>query len=585
MLAMLYLEKHQIDYRDGISYYAVAVDNYPDKPHRVVSELRFIDILPFKHVYKLAELDGTSSSSLTLEELIARQRVNLNRTFVLEQDRSIDTAAAMRLATFEEELAAATAEFSEGLRAIGNPIPALDDALSAMRSATRSLDKKEVPSARSHEETALKWLIAARRNLANVLSESSSKGECRKFDREQVQKIRSPRKDDDKELAEFVDDLEELAEREEAFSEEIEAKGGGGAKLDPPPPNEGQAGASEQPDSTPSDSEKPGSTPSTKGAGSGKGKSSKEGEPSKPNPVQEQRKAAEEAERLRRLAQKDKTLTDSAKRRLDAAAKLVDESSKALEAGRSSEAADKAREAARKLESLAREVGALKAQELADALARERDLAQAIAKSEKELGDSLEPGSKESKKAGAGGADARAGRQRELADDLAALEDVLERIRSRAALEHRELAQLLEQATKTEPTGRGQGLDALRNAEAIESGRRRRARGGSREARGLAEKIDDLAHDLEIGPQGRGSARGSSGGHCWPPKNRPPGAGPAARRGRPLQRRPKSGEELDGPRRSGRQTLAWQRTAAEGRGDSPERDPVQPRRRLDRRRR
>ena len=44
----------------------------------------------------------------------------------------------MRLATFEEELAAATAEFSEGLRANGGQIAALDEAVSAMRSATRS---------------------------------------------------------------------------------------------------------------------------------------------------------------------------------------------------------------------------------------------------------------------------------------------------------------------------------------------------------------------------------------------------------------------------------------------------------------
>ena len=105
-----------------------------------------------------------------------------------------------------------------------------------------------------------------------------------------MQKLRRPRKDDDKELAEFIDDLEELAEREEAFSEEIEAKGRGGPKLDPPPPNEGQAGASEQADSTPTDSEQPGSTPSKQGSGPGQGKSSKQGEPSKPNPVQEQRK-------------------------------------------------------------------------------------------------------------------------------------------------------------------------------------------------------------------------------------------------------------------------------------------------------
>ena len=167
VLTMLYLEKHQINFKDGISYYAFVVDNYPNNPHRVVSDLRFIDILPYKHVYSLVRVKkAQSSSSLTLEELIARQRVNLNRTFVLERDRSIDEADAMRLATFEEELATATAEFAEGLRAIGRQVAALDDAQNAMRSATLASISKEVQPARSHEETALKWLIAARQNVA-----------------------------------------------------------------------------------------------------------------------------------------------------------------------------------------------------------------------------------------------------------------------------------------------------------------------------------------------------------------------------------------------------------------------------------
>ena len=83
-------------------------------------------------------------------------------------------------------------------------------------------------------------------------------------------------------------------------------------------------------------------------------------------------------------------LTELAIRRLDAAAQSVQESSRSIEAGREAEAAEKARAAARKLESAARQVGALKARELTDRLARQRDLAQAIAKAERELGQALE---------------------------------------------------------------------------------------------------------------------------------------------------------------------------------------------------
>ena len=80
----------------------------------------------------------------------------------------------MKLATFEEELAAATAEFSAGLNAVGVQILALDEAATAMRSATRSLDARDLPSGREQEESALKWLINARENVRTLLSTQPS---------------------------------------------------------------------------------------------------------------------------------------------------------------------------------------------------------------------------------------------------------------------------------------------------------------------------------------------------------------------------------------------------------------------------
>ena len=89
-LETLYLEKHPLDHSAAITYYAFAEDNCPLKPHRVVSELRFIDILPFKQDYQFAQGEGScSGNSLSLEELIARQRENLSRTFALEREPSL----------------------------------------------------------------------------------------------------------------------------------------------------------------------------------------------------------------------------------------------------------------------------------------------------------------------------------------------------------------------------------------------------------------------------------------------------------------------------------------------------------------
>ena len=230
----LYLEKHKLDFTDAITYYAFVEDNYPPRPHRVVSELRFIDILPFKQDYQWCEGEagGSCNGSVSLEELIARQRVNLNRTFALERETVGGRRGRGRLARFERELHAATAEFAEGLAAIAGPIPALDEAVAAMQSASSSLDAKDLTSARPHEEAALKGLIGARQNLRKILKQSSSSqaSACRKFDLQQVAEDSAgrPRDQTKKQLAALENDLRELAKREQKFSEEIEAKGGGG---------------------------------------------------------------------------------------------------------------------------------------------------------------------------------------------------------------------------------------------------------------------------------------------------------------------------------------------------------------------
>jgi hypothetical protein len=58
-LAKLYLEKHKLSYTDGLTYYAFVEDNRPYRPHRVVTDLRFLDILPYKQAFQLVEGGGT----------------------------------------------------------------------------------------------------------------------------------------------------------------------------------------------------------------------------------------------------------------------------------------------------------------------------------------------------------------------------------------------------------------------------------------------------------------------------------------------------------------------------------------------
>ncbi len=438
-LETLYLEKHSLDFNGAITYYAFVEDNYSPKPHRVVSDLRFIDILPFKQDYQLVNGEGScSGSSVSLEELIARQRDNLNRTFALERETAVGDAAAKRVARNQAELHAATAEFAQGIAAIAGPVSALEDAVAAMQSATAALEKKDIRTARPREEAALKGLIAARQNLRKLLKQSTSSqaSACRKFDRQQSQKLRRPPAPENKqELAALEKDLRELARREQKFSEEISS--------------------------------------------------------AKPSLAGEQKQAAREAERLNKLAQQDEAVTSDARSRLGQAASKVGDSSRAIEEKRPADAARQAREAARRLESLARQVGALKASELSDRLARERDFAQEIARAERELGQALEQArARESSPDESG---QLAARQAELAEDTAALADVLDQIKAAAAQDDRELAQVITQAESSNPP-RDVERAMRQNTEAIGSGKTEEA---ARNAASAAERLEALAHDLE----------------------------------------------------------------------------------------
>src|SRR5208283_2446042 len=71
VLATLYLEDHSLTQQDSVTYYAFAEDNDPAGPHRVTTELQFIDIRPYKLEYQVVKGGGScSGSSVSLEELI-----------------------------------------------------------------------------------------------------------------------------------------------------------------------------------------------------------------------------------------------------------------------------------------------------------------------------------------------------------------------------------------------------------------------------------------------------------------------------------------------------------------------------------
>lgn len=207
-------------------------------------------------------------------------------------------------------------------------------------------------------------------------------------------------------------------------------------------------------------------------------------------------------------------MTQDARIRLAQAASTVSDSSRAMDGKRPAEAAQKARDAARRLDSLARQVGALKASELSERLARERDFAQEIARAERELAKAIEQQA-QSPQPSAASQNSLAARQRELAEDTAALADVLEQIKSAARLDEPELARAIEQAESSNPPKEVE--QAMRqNAQAIAAGE---SEATARDAGSAAERLE-ASRTTSSRPGGLQPAPSSSA--CSPPRKRPP---------------------------------------------------------------
>ncbi len=346
-----------------------------------------------------------------------------------------------------------------------------------MRSATESLTAKDIKGARPREEAALRGLIAARRNLRKLLSQSQSSCAA-PVDRSTRNSSRGSAVPPPTRRRSSLLAWKTTSRSSQSGSRSSRRRSRPrGAVVRSLTRRRTERSRPRMPASRQRSRLRRGPGRRARGA--------------RARPSQQQRQAAEEAERLRQLASRDDALTDLTNRRLADASDAVQQSSRSAESGREAQAAAEARDAARKLESVARQVGALKAGELADRLARQRDLAQAIAMAERELGRAL---ARQTESKGSGpDATQFAGKQRELADEVAALADVLGRLKLAAAEAQPELAQDIGRATRANPPEEVE--DAMRqNAAAIGEGR---AGPAARSADRAAGQLEALAQDLE----------------------------------------------------------------------------------------
>lgn len=230
---LLPLEVFELTQKDSVMYYAFAEDNRPDRPQRTESELRFIDIRPFKRQYRVIDPDPMPAGNMngggnlkSLEELIQRQRYAVNRTIQIEKrakvGRKPDVAELDQLMKFETDLAASVRDTALGLEARGfDDTELFYQAEMAMLQAVDSLSVGNWENASQQMKDALKLLIEQRDRTIRAIFKNPDPARLaalRQFDREQSQKLRRP-KTDKEEARELIRRLEELIQQEKAVSD------------------------------------------------------------------------------------------------------------------------------------------------------------------------------------------------------------------------------------------------------------------------------------------------------------------------------------------------------------------------------
>lgn len=259
---VLPLEHFQLSQQDSVMYYAYAEDNRPGSVQRTESDLRFIDLRPFRRLYRVIDPDAAMQQQQgpqlkSLEELIARQRYALNRTIQIgrrfKHSATPDLSGIDALIKFEAELAKSTRELAEGLEARGiDDTELLYQAETAMLGATDSLSAGKYDTATLQQRDALKYLIEGRNRVEIAIRKNPNRAQLaavRQFDRMQQQKLRRP-KSDEEEKREVAQRLDELADRQDFIYETLAGTNlKNGASKNPPRNTSGESGDKPLPNS------------------------------------------------------------------------------------------------------------------------------------------------------------------------------------------------------------------------------------------------------------------------------------------------------------------------------------------------
>ncbi|BDD09187.1 hypothetical protein FUAX_16190 [Fulvitalea axinellae] len=183
--AKLLLENFELDRKTDVRFYAWANDTRPGKVQQGVSELRSIDIRPFREKYfmNLQNAQGGSGDEsrdeemfYKLDELVQAQRKIVSDAFKGYKEK-VSVESAKSIAPKQEDVKKATKDFRESLNRMVAKMDVLDASMGDMSDAIRGYSQPNWATGYTNSDKALKKLVGLREEMAYELGKKKQ-SEC-----------------------------------------------------------------------------------------------------------------------------------------------------------------------------------------------------------------------------------------------------------------------------------------------------------------------------------------------------------------------------------------------------------------------
>jgi hypothetical protein len=482
------LESLKLTQKDSLTYYAFAEDTGPGTYRRTQSDLRFVDIRPFRRRYRAPAgtggegFGGGQEQLASLEELVSRERYILNGTLRLARSRvanqSIDLREIDECITLQQETAELTRGLADAVAELEDSLDITQDRVSdlffaannSMLLAMDSLPVAEYETASLQETDAIRYLVEARNQIEIIIGQAGRGALSRFFRSTQLlmRRLRGAQGDAER-IAEATRKLRELAIREDAVAKGL------AAMQNEPVSTGGDPDLSDQ--------------------------SAERLARQLRELVDQQRDIGFEAEKVNDDVQKIASITELTRSRSSASVELAANVASALEGDGPTRAIEQAEDATSLFRELAQQLESVTNSEPAGRIAMARDMASRVAielqrvrgELEKDMPPQQPASMKDQEAEGTTLGDRLSRRTRWMADAAATVEDVLNSIIANFASSQGDLVSQIERLiTETEL---GQTDQRLERFEELVNGRNWEEAGLELEV--SADRVDNLAQRLD----------------------------------------------------------------------------------------